>query len=219
MQRDGRTGAADGGRRGRDEGQQIRVTVPLAGPQHITVTAHPRSEPGHGSVSMLLGRLLIIFHDRPAVDAMVKAWGDQARKAELLPNDAERSTPRASFRTASELAILVDATGPAPVSGKLIRPPGHTTWLQLQFGGVLFSVRDIEAFGTTTAALRKVAELAQTSLAPAEPGPAHNPAVATTVAALAAPRSGTAPRAEQTRAAATPAAPRPSAAPAPANGT
>lgn len=198
MRRDGRNGARVGARRRRDGGQQIRVTVPLAGPQDIPVAAHqPRTDAGGGSVSMRVGRVLMVFYDRPAVDAMIRAWGDHTRHAQLLPGESERSTPRASAHTASEPAILVEATGPAPVSGQLIRPPGHTIWLQLQVGGVLFSVRDTAAFGTTTAALGEVADLARIVLPTGDPVATPSSAVATAAAALAGPRSGTAPKPQE----------------------
>jgi hypothetical protein len=205
MQRDGRTGASGGGRRRRGGGQQIRVTVPLAGPQDVAIAAHqPRSEVGESTVSMRVGRVLMVFYDQPAIDAMLKAWGDHGRHAHLLPAESERSTPRASARTASEPAILVEASGPAPVSGQLIRPPGHTLWLQLQVGGVLFSVRDTAAFATTTAGLREVAALARTTLAPVEPAPAPSRAVANAAAALSAPRPRAAAQAREGTGAAAP---------------
>jgi hypothetical protein len=196
MRRDDRSGAEQGARRRRDGGQQIRVTVPLAGPQDIAIAAHqPRTDADDGSVSMRVGRVLMVFYDRPAVDAMVGAWGDHTRHAEMLPGESERSTPRASAHTASEPAILVEATGPALVSGQLIRPPGHTIWLQLQVGGVLFSVRDTAAFGTTAAALREVVDLARIVLPSGEPAAAPSSAAATAAAAaLTGPPTGTAPK-------------------------
>jgi hypothetical protein len=119
----------------------------------------------------------------------------------LLPGEAERRTPRASARTASEPAILVEATGPAPVSGQLIRPPGHTIWLQLQVGGVLFSVRDTAAFATTSAGLREVADLVRIALPTGEAAASPRTAAAAAAAALAGPRPGTAPRPQEGRSA------------------
>jgi hypothetical protein len=187
MDRDGST-TVQGAWHGRDGRQRIRVTVPLAGPQEPLVAgSRPGPEAEHGEVGLLLGRVMLVFYDRPAVDTLVKAWSDQAAKAERLPSDAERSTPRASARTGGDPPILVDARGSAPVSAQLVRPYGHTPWLQLQYGGVLFSVRDTAAFETTNAAIRKVAEIAREVMVSAEPPAAPSRTAASVSAALAAP--------------------------------
>lgn len=194
-----RYGPSAGGRRrgGRpgigqeSAGQRIRVTVPLAGPQDIAVAAHePRGERTEGSVTMRVGRVLLEFHDQAAAETVITAWADHVNHAEKLPLGSERSTPSASSYTGSDPAILIEATGSSPVSGKLVHPPGHTSWLQLQIGSMLISVRDQEAFASTMGGLYELGRLARATLPLTATPTRQQTARNAVVDALAAPASG-----------------------------
>jgi hypothetical protein len=162
MRRDGRTGDWRLDQRGGHQ-QFFDVTAALGGPQDIVVKTQ-RQPVGEaiGSVNMSVGGLLMRFHSRSAIDAMVEAWNDQSEKAGMLSSESESTLPNTSAKT-SGLVAIVEVPGPATFSGHLVHPRAHNSWLDFQYGNVQFRIHDTTALAAMTAGLREAAKLAQTA--------------------------------------------------------
>lgn len=141
--------------------QTVGVILTLVGMQDTSTAAH---QPGtdNAAVSVRIGKGLIYLHDAPTVAAFVSAWHDLSGEATKLPREPSRRHV-APIRGMKEPAVLIDAAGAPPVSGRLVRLAGQHSYLRLQIGRVVFDVRDIGAFASTMVAFREAGLLAKSA--------------------------------------------------------
>lgn len=163
------------------EQEPARLTVPLAGRQDVEVRLCRASEESPAAVQVRLGRAQLVFTERAAIGSVAARWAEMVGLAGRLPAEFERSTPvaaTAGSRLGTGDPVAVRVGEQVLVTGRVVRPRGHTNWLQLQVGPVQFSVRDTTAFHTVAAGLRGAAKLATIKLV--ESGPAMSAAAMAT---------------------------------------
>jgi hypothetical protein len=164
-----------------EQQQKARITVSLAGRQNIAMAVHDAAGGGPVSVNVMVGRAELVFRDSAAAAFVAGRWAEMAGLAAKLPAEWERTTPVAPGRTpetggeraggAVGEAVAFRVADQVKVTGRVVKPRGHTSWLQLQIGPVQFSVRDITAFRTTGAGLLRGAKLASVFLPETAPAP------------------------------------------------
>ncbi|GAA3238204.1 hypothetical protein GCM10017691_38060 [Pseudonocardia petroleophila] len=138
--------------------QSVGVVLTLVGVQDTAVTVQHAGTP-EASVAVRLGKALIYLNDRPTANALAFAWNDLARDARLLPREISSSLV-APLAGMAEPAVLIEAGGLPPMLGRVERPVGAYPHLRLVLGRVMFSVRDLGAYSSTTAAFRRAADCA-----------------------------------------------------------
>lgn len=198
MARNRRKTGRGGGRAPEAEQEPARLTVALAGRQEVRVAVHRATADPPASVNVLLGRAQMVVTDPTAAEFVAARWSGMAGLAGHLPAEWERTTPAASAGTSGD-AITFRITDQVPVAGRVVRPRGHTCWLQIRVGPVQFSVRDTTAFRTTAVGLRNAAEVARAVLPEAaqptrQTRAAAVPQAATRASSAALSTSGTAAR-------------------------
>jgi hypothetical protein len=166
--------------------EPIRLTVVLAGRQEAAVAAFRGDGDAAGSVNVRLGRARLVFTDPAAAEFVAARWAGMTGLAGKLPAEFERSTPAAPVQTSGE-AIPFRVPPTVGAVGRVVRPRGHTCWLQVQIGPVQFSVRDTTAFHTAAAGLRRAAQVAAMTLPAPGPASPRQTAVRSVASALAAP--------------------------------
>lgn len=73
----------------------IVVQAVLAGPVETRVQAMtPVVGPGHGSISVRLGRVVVVLEDRPAYESLRRAW----EQVEELVDQALPQLPRPAYK-------------------------------------------------------------------------------------------------------------------------
>ncbi len=111
---------------GQDDRQAVGVVLTLVGHQDTAVAVHD-AKTDSAAVSVRIGRALIYMHDRDTVETFDRAWSRLSADAAALPRVADRSrlTP---VHGMSEPAVVVDAAGTPPSTGKLLRVRRRRGW-------------------------------------------------------------------------------------------
>lgn len=138
--------------------QAIGVILTLVGVQEAAVSIeHGGTE--QARVALRMGKSLLYLHDRPTATALSRTWQSLQHEAVSLPREIN---PRlvAPIGDMAEPAVLIDAANSPPMAGRLERTPGSYTRLRVTLGRVMFDVRDLGAYSSTTALFRRAADLA-----------------------------------------------------------
>lgn len=141
-------------RRGR---QAVNVSVTLLGLQDTAVAAH-RPDTDGAALSVRVGGALIWMHDSATVAKFADVWRGEDRNAEWLPR--EPAKVRGPDPTLREPTVMVEAAGSPMAFATLLRPEGQPSRLRVVLGRLVFDVRDLAAFRSTTAAFHRAVDVA-----------------------------------------------------------
>ena len=141
-------------------GQAVMAVLRLVGPQD---TASGVEFPGtpQAVVTTRIGSSLLYLHEEQTAAHVRRVWEDSWMEAKLLPHlaDAKCVTPVPGMR---EPGVVVHARGRPAASGVLVRtseamPP----FLRIQFGRLVFEVRDVRAYSACLQTFRRAHDLAR----------------------------------------------------------
>ena len=140
--------------------QAVMAVLRLVGPQD---TASGVEFPGtpQAVVTTRIGSSLLYLHEEQTAAHVRRVWEDAWMEATLLPHlaDARCVAPVPGMR---EPGVVVHARGRPAASGVLVRtseamPP----FLRIQFGRLVFEVRDVRAYSACLQTFRRAHDLAR----------------------------------------------------------
>lgn len=138
--------------------QRVGVVMTLVGGQEIETSLHL---PGTESAAVVarIGRALLYMNDPATVVGMAEAWTNlEYAASRVLPREFNPAIAK-PVDGMPEPGVVINAWRAPRVGVSIEHPPGQFSYLRLQVARVVFEIRDLAAYMSTTAVFRRSIDL------------------------------------------------------------